>query len=187
MQDSVKDLLHRIEELSKSMSNSGLGGAGSVKNGGVVLPNKTTKPKSNNSLSSKIKIPSVAQASNKNPIKSAQQIHNKDVKDIKMKEALSQVSEMVKSLPNGQWVIEKTNENDGTTQTEADKLELNKSISDHINYIREKLSKKSRCWEGYEPVPGKKAYDKGSCRPMSKKECECEDEHKDEHKDCSCD
>lgn len=23
---------------------------------------------------------------------------------------------------------------------------------------------KSRCWTGYEPVPGKKAYSKGSCR-----------------------
>ena len=24
--------------------------------------------------------------------------------------------------------------------------------------------KKSRCWTGYEPVPGKKPYSKGSCR-----------------------
>ena len=23
---------------------------------------------------------------------------------------------------------------------------------------------KSRCWTGYEPVPGKKPYSKGSCR-----------------------
>jgi len=28
--------------------------------------------------------------------------------------------------------------------------------------------RKSRCWEGYEPVPGKKAYSKGSCRKISK-------------------
>ena len=25
-------------------------------------------------------------------------------------------------------------------------------------------SKSGRCWPGYEPVPGKKAYSKGSCR-----------------------
>ena len=26
---------------------------------------------------------------------------------------------------------------------------------------------KSRCWKGYEPTPGKKAYSKGSCRKKS--------------------
>lgn len=25
-----------------------------------------------------------------------------------------------------------------------------------------------RCWEGYKPVPGKKAYEKGSCEPVKK-------------------
>lgn len=25
--------------------------------------------------------------------------------------------------------------------------------------------KKGRCWEGYEPVPGKEPYSEGSCRP----------------------
>ena len=29
---------------------------------------------------------------------------------------------------------------------------------------------KDRCWEGYEPTPGKKAYEKGSCRPVKKRE-----------------
>ncbi len=29
----------------------------------------------------------------------------------------------------------------------------------------EKLSKATRCWAGYEPVPGKEPYSKGSCRP----------------------
>jgi len=24
--------------------------------------------------------------------------------------------------------------------------------------------KKTRCWRGYKPVPGKKAYSKGSCK-----------------------
>jgi len=27
-----------------------------------------------------------------------------------------------------------------------------------------------RCWEGYKPVPGKKAYSKGSCEPIKKEE-----------------
>ncbi len=29
-------------------------------------------------------------------------------------------------------------------------------------------SLKAPCWSGYEPVPGKKPYSPGSCRPMSK-------------------
>ena len=28
--------------------------------------------------------------------------------------------------------------------------------------------KKTRCWNGYEPVPNKKAYSKGSCRKITK-------------------
>ena len=28
---------------------------------------------------------------------------------------------------------------------------------------------KGRCWEGYEPVPGKTAYSDGSCRPAGSK------------------
>jgi len=30
-------------------------------------------------------------------------------------------------------------------------------------------SLEKRCWDGYEPTPGKKAYEKGSCRPETKK------------------
>lgn len=41
---------------------------------------------------------------------------------------------------------------------------INKKISD----IEELLEK--RCWEGYEPTPGKKAYEKGSCQPIKKQE-----------------
>lgn len=28
---------------------------------------------------------------------------------------------------------------------------------------------KERCWKGYEPTPGKKAYSKGSCKPKGRK------------------
>ena len=32
----------------------------------------------------------------------------------------------------------------------------------------DKAEKKDRCWEGYEPTPGKKPYEKGSCKPIEK-------------------
>ena len=32
----------------------------------------------------------------------------------------------------------------------------------------ENLGKKDRCWDGYEPTPGKKAYSQGSCKPIAK-------------------
>lgn len=28
------------------------------------------------------------------------------------------------------------------------------------------LNEKGRCWDGYEPVPGKKAYEEGSCKKI---------------------
>jgi hypothetical protein len=31
-----------------------------------------------------------------------------------------------------------------------------------------KWDMEKRCWEGYEPTPGKKAYDEGSCQPVKK-------------------
>ena len=33
-----------------------------------------------------------------------------------------------------------------------------------LNMVGVGVSRKSRCWEDYEPTPGVKAYDKGSCR-----------------------
>ena len=33
---------------------------------------------------------------------------------------------------------------------------------------RTKTKKESRCWPGYEPVPGKPQHSQGSCRPKSK-------------------
>tara|TARA_R110001583_G_scaffold9651_1_gene45456 strand:+ start:889 stop:1302 length:414 start_codon:yes stop_codon:yes gene_type:complete len=32
---------------------------------------------------------------------------------------------------------------------------------------RQRKKKKKRCWDGYEPTPGKKAYSDNSCRPVS--------------------
>lgn len=112
MSDSlVKKLILLKEALEKSMSNSGLGGAGSVK-AGAVLPNRALRvPKpGNNSLASKVKIPSVAPQSKKDPIKSIQQVQNKDIKDLKMKEAHARFGEVIKTLPNGQWSLSKAEE-----------------------------------------------------------------------------
>lgn len=121
LREKLLELKKSLEEigsgLHKGMNNSGLGGAGSVK-AGAVLPNITMLPKKgHNSLSSKIKMPSVAPSSKKNPIKSAEQIQDKDIKDMKMKEAKSSLVDVVKTLQNGQWTLEKSNYS-GYTETD---------------------------------------------------------------------
>jgi len=42
---------------------------------------------------------------------------------------------------------------------------LEKKIDEALNEAKKNKKKKGRCWDGYEPVPGKKPYSKGSCRP----------------------
>lgn len=37
-----------------------------------------------------------------------------------------------------------------------------------------------RCWEGYKPTPGKKAYSEDSCQPVKKKESDSRDMYKSE-------
>lgn len=39
-----------------------------------------------------------------------------------------------------------------------------------LKELKEMVGKADRCWEGYEPTPGKKPYEKGSCRPVEKQE-----------------
>ena len=39
----------------------------------------------------------------------------------------------------------------------------------------ENMKKKDRCWEGYEPTPGKKAYSQGSCKPIKKQDPKVEE------------
>lgn len=48
----------------------------------------------------------------------------------------------------------------------------------------EKLSA-GRCWDGYEPVPGKAPYSNDSCRPKGKKK-KTEEKEKTAAKDCGC-
>lgn len=112
--DKLTDKLLELKELlEKSMNNVGTGGAGSVK-AGAVLPsiNKLPKP-GNASVAGKVKIPGQASASKKNPLDIAQQTHNKDIKDIRMKEAHAQIvmqkAEEVTIAKNGQWSLDKSN------------------------------------------------------------------------------
>jgi hypothetical protein len=39
-----------------------------------------------------------------------------------------------------------------------------------LKELKEMVGKADRCWEGYEPTPGKKPYEKGSCQPIKKQE-----------------
>ena len=44
-----------------------------------------------------------------------------------------------------------------------------KDLPEHVGDKKSKGSdKEARCWEGYKPVPGKKAYSEDSCMPVSK-------------------
>jgi hypothetical protein len=110
MEDLVKKLKELKELLEKGMNNAGLGGMGSVK-AGAVLPSISKLPKpGNNSLAGKVKIPNPAPVSQKDPIKSAQQTQNKDIKDLKMKEAHAQLKakpiEKLTIQKSGQWTLE---------------------------------------------------------------------------------
>lgn len=106
MEELIKKLNKLKELLEKGMNNAGLGGPGSVK-AGKVLPSMPKLPKpGNNSLAGKVKIPNVAPASKVNPIKSAEQTQNKDIKDLKMKEAQAHFSkEELTVKKNGQWEL----------------------------------------------------------------------------------
>lgn len=109
--NKLENLENKITNLKKAMNNSGIGGVGSVK-AGAVLPNKVPKgPKiGHNSLASKVKIPSVTNQSKKDPMRSIQQIQNKDIKDLKMKEAAAALVPVVKFEKNGQWSINKADD-----------------------------------------------------------------------------
>jgi hypothetical protein len=112
LSESLEDKLNRLKDmLSKGMSMGGLGGTGSVKDKGFVKPSiSSPKPNALNQNTPKIST-GISVESKKNPIKQAQQIHNKDIKDIKMKEAQAHLSgkSMIKTDENGQWsLVEKS-------------------------------------------------------------------------------
>lgn len=110
--ETLKDKLLKLKEnLTKGMNNRGIGGKGSVKLGAILPSIKsvtTTKKKTGNNSSTKST--GISQPSKVNPIKSAEQTQNKDIKDVKMKEAQIAMkgSPMVKFDDNGQWSLDKS-------------------------------------------------------------------------------
>lgn len=157
--DNLTDKLLELKELlEKSMNNSGTGGAGSVK-AGSVLPNINKLPKPGHaSTAGKVKIPGQASASKKNPLDVAQQTHNKDIKDIRMKEAHAQMvmqkSDEISFADNGQWSLSKGAQNSEPTKTmqhepspEHEKVETKVhpefSGVEHLEYMRHKSGKNS--------------------------------------------
>lgn len=53
-----------------------------------------------------------------------------------------------------------------------DKKEFEEALSKSVEAMKAELEKKDRCWDGYEPTPGKKAYSEDSCRPAKKADME---------------
>lgn len=51
------------------------------------------------------------------------------------------------------------------------KEEFEEALAKSVEAMKDELEK-SRCWEGYEPVPGKKPYSDDSCRPAKKADVE---------------
>lgn len=53
---------------------------------------------------------------------------------------------------------------------DLEKLGKNLDLLAKAHHLTNVLAKKDRCWEGYEPTPGKQPYSKGSCRPIKSSE-----------------
>lgn len=104
--DKLLEMLGQIEELAKSLKPGTVAGGRNMPSIAAATP-KIPKPKVPG------KMPGIRPPSKVNPVKSAEQTQNKDVKDIKIKEAQSALkikpiakSEQIKFSPNGQWSIE---------------------------------------------------------------------------------
>lgn len=71
------------------------------------------------------------------------------------------------------------NEKDKDKEDKEDEYEFKKSEA--CGHVIEYKRLAKRCWEGYEPTPGKKAYEKGSCQKKNEEEVEkCGDMKKEE-------
>jgi hypothetical protein len=69
-----------------------------------------------------------------------------------------------------QKVTEKTETVQSIKKNEEIVEELLKNLDIISKVCKSKMEK--RCWEGYEPTPGKEAYSEGSCQPIKKEEKE---------------
>lgn len=68
-----------------------------------------------------------------------------------------------------QEVVQRHLDRLGFKEVKASDMNITKKLAYH--YI---TTKAARCWEGYEPVPGAKAYSRGSCRPVGSKKTQKE-------------
>ena len=68
------------------------------------------------------------------------------------------------------------NNTEGVRARDLEKLGKNLDLLAKAHHLTRVLAKKDRCWDGYEPTPGKAPYSKGSCRPIKSSEKEEVDE-----------
>ena len=107
--DNLIKKINILEELLKGLQTN--------LNNSSVLPS-IKQPSSKTNIASGPKIPSVAPSNKKNPIKQAEQIKNKDFKDIKMREAREALN-INKST--GQWSLGKDCSADSDIEKEEKK------------------------------------------------------------------
>jgi len=91
----INDKIKKLEELIKNLKSS-------VQSSAVLPSIKQPKLQGIKTPTSQTQIPNVAPQSKKNPVKQAEQIKNKDIKDMKMREA----REALNINKSGQWSIE---------------------------------------------------------------------------------
>ena len=105
--DNLEQIIHRIRDLVKSLKPGTVAGGRNMPT--ITQPTSNIKAPSSPKVSVKPpKMPGVSPESKVNPIKSAEQTQNKDIKDIKMKEAQSvlKIKPMVKvDSKTGQWSL----------------------------------------------------------------------------------
>lgn len=77
-----------------------------------------------------------------------------------------QLMELYKAKPE---LIEEHKRLVETLRTGSKKKQMEEA-SKQLKELKEMMDKGDRCWEGYEPTPGKKPYEKGSCQPVKKEE-----------------
>lgn len=126
MEELEKKLKELKELLEKGMMNGGLGGPGSVISGKVLPSRSIGAPKTPKPSNGTVKIPGTTPTTKTSPVKSAEQTQNKDIKDLKMKEAQAalKVAPMVKEelsfCKNGQWKIDEVEKSGYQGYTDTD-------------------------------------------------------------------
>lgn len=78
------------------------------------------------------------------------------------------LKELLKSLYKAKPELVEEHKRLVETLRSGSKAEQLKEADRQLKELKEMVGKADRCWEGYEPVPGKKPYEKGSCAPVKK-------------------